>query len=151
VSEWISAKEAAERLGLSWSMVRRYCQEGRLGQRVGGVWVLAKAEVDAFSAEPRKHGRPPGGLASDGACVYLIKGGPYYKIGASLRVDARIIQLKMIVPYDDLELIHTIPTDDRYGLERRLHHQFSDKCKGGEWFELEPADVDYIKSLGPEV
>lgn len=48
--------EAAEILRLSTRQVRRYCVAGRIGQKVGGVWIINSEEIDAFVRSPR--GRP---------------------------------------------------------------------------------------------
>jgi len=56
----LSIPEAAERLGLSPSLVRRYCRQGRLGQRVGGRWVISEIELVRFDKEPRPVGYPKG-------------------------------------------------------------------------------------------
>jgi hypothetical protein len=79
--------------------------------------------------------------------VYVLQSGPYYKIGLSRQVDSRIKQLACLPPFD-LELICTIAAADMYQLERELQARFETKWRHGEWFELDPADVDYIKGLG---
>jgi len=83
---------------------------------------------------------------NDHPVVYLLQCGPFYKIGASTQVDNRVKQLATLPPFD-IELLHTIQTDDMYKLESELHERYADKRKNGEWFELEPDDVEYIKSL----
>jgi len=88
--------------------------------------------------EERAHPKP--------GFVYLLQAGPYYKIGVSAQVDERIKQLSTLPPFD-LELLHTIYSVDMYDLEKDLHGLYADKRKNGEWFELEPSDVEYIKGL----
>ena len=83
---------------------------------------------------------PPSGF------VYLLKSGPYYKIGASGQVSERIKQLSTLPPFD-IELIHTIYSHDMYGLEASLHTYYADKRKNGEWFELDDLEVEQIKGL----
>jgi len=78
--------------------------------------------------------------------VYLLKSGTYYKIGASIQVNKRIRTLRTLPPFD-INLVCTIETDDMYKLERQLHARFSNKRVNGEWFELEPDDVAYIKGM----
>ena len=78
--------------------------------------------------------------------VYLLKSGPYYKIGVSTNVDKRIEQLATLPPFD-IELVHTTYDTDMYALEKDLHNLYADKRKNGEWFELEESDVEYIKGL----
>ena len=57
----LSTPEAAQRLGLSEAMVRRYCAMGRLpAQKVGKSWAIQRREVERFAANPRPAGRPSG-------------------------------------------------------------------------------------------
>jgi excisionase family DNA binding protein len=55
----LSPQEAARRLGLSLSRIHQFCRKGRLGQRVGGVYVISADELREFSKKPRDPGRPP--------------------------------------------------------------------------------------------
>lgn len=52
-----SISEAAEHLGITEALVRRYCREGRIGSRVGKVWVISADELKLFSQIPRRRGR----------------------------------------------------------------------------------------------
>ena len=52
--------EAAERLGLSVAMVRRYCSTGKLpAQKVGRDWTVRQRDVEWFAAAARRRGRKP--------------------------------------------------------------------------------------------
>jgi excisionase family DNA binding protein len=52
--------EAAERLGLSVAMVRRYCSSGKLpAQKVGRDWTVRQRDVERFALSPRRRGRKP--------------------------------------------------------------------------------------------
>ena len=79
--------------------------------------------------------------------VYLLKAGPYYKIGRTQELDQRIKQLATLPPFD-VELIHVIPTKNMNKLESELHELYATKRKQGEWFELEPENVEFIVGLG---
>ena len=50
--------QAAERLGVSQSLVRRYCRQGRIGIKVGSRWVIDADQLKQFSGTPRERGRP---------------------------------------------------------------------------------------------
>jgi excisionase family DNA binding protein len=51
--------EAAERLGLSVAMTRRYCAVGKLpAQKIGRDRALYQRDVDAFAVQGRTRGRP---------------------------------------------------------------------------------------------
>jgi excisionase family DNA binding protein len=54
----MTAEEAAEELGLTPQRVREFCQQGRLGRRVGRQWVITREELERFKQTPRPPGRP---------------------------------------------------------------------------------------------
>ncbi len=55
----LTISEAAERLGLSIAMVRRYCADGKLSaQKIGRDWAVRQRDVEHFAATPRHSGRP---------------------------------------------------------------------------------------------
>jgi len=107
-------------------------------------WQLARDE------EPKK--RPPRArkpqVPTDGY-VYVLKGGPYYKIGRSTDASRRITQIQPQMPFV-ANLICSIPTDNMYVLEATLHERYADKRVNGEWFTLDDEDVAYIKGLADE-
>ena len=78
--------------------------------------------------------------------VYVLQAGPYYKIGKSKDVDRRIEQLATLPPFD-IELVHTMPTDNMGAVEQDLHRLFNAKRVNGEWFELTEEDVAWLKTL----
>lgn len=80
--------------------------------------------------------------------VYLIQSPTTaYKIGRTINPDNRLATFHVKLPFE-VEYVAIIPTDDMYGLERSLHERFSAKrVSNTEWFHLDAADVEYIKSL----
>jgi len=55
----LTVNEAADRLGLSVAMVRRYCSDGKIpAQKVGRDWAIRRRDVEQFAAAPRRSGRP---------------------------------------------------------------------------------------------
>jgi excisionase family DNA binding protein len=55
----LTVSEAAQRLGLSVAMVRRYCAERKLsGQKIGRDWTIRQHDIEIFAATPRHSGRP---------------------------------------------------------------------------------------------
>jgi excisionase family DNA binding protein len=55
----LTINEAADRLGLSVAMVRRYCADGKLpAQKIGRDWAISRRDVERFAAVPRQSGRP---------------------------------------------------------------------------------------------
>ena len=51
-------QEAADKLGVSLRRVHQFLAEGRLGQRLGGVYVITDEDLRDFSKQPRHPGRP---------------------------------------------------------------------------------------------
>lgn len=67
-----------------------------------------------------------------------------YKVGKADIVGRRTKQIAVHLP-EELELVHAISTDDAYGIEAYWHRRFSDKRRGGEWFDLTTAEVKAFK------
>lgn len=79
--------------------------------------------------------------------VYLLSTSlGHYKIGHTKNPKSRLSEFSVKLPFD-IECECLIKTKDRYALEQELHERFDDKRVNGEWFELEPGDVEYIQSL----
>jgi excisionase family DNA binding protein len=61
MANYLTTQQVAKKLGLTESLVRRYCRQGKLKgeKRHGGSgWDIAPQEVARFSKIPRKIGRP---------------------------------------------------------------------------------------------
>ena len=56
--ELLSPEQAAKELRLTPRRVRQFCKQGRIGQRVGGRYVITRRELNAFLSAPRPTGRP---------------------------------------------------------------------------------------------
>ena len=54
----LSVVQAAKRLNLSERRVQKLCQDKRLGQLVGDIYVISEDDVKRFAKLPRKAGRP---------------------------------------------------------------------------------------------
>lgn len=54
----LTPEQAADLLGLSAALVRRFCRQGRLGQHIGGRWLIAPDDLERFKSEPRRAGNP---------------------------------------------------------------------------------------------
>lgn len=76
--------------------------------------------------------------------VYLIRSGPYYKIGRSNSAGRREYELSIQLP-EKVITEHVIKTDDPAGIEAYWHRRFKEKRKGGEWFELAAKDIKAFK------
>ncbi len=65
VRDYLTVKEASERLGITASLVTRYCREGRFdkGKALGAIslgkqWVVMKWAIEEFEKIPRERGNP---------------------------------------------------------------------------------------------
>lgn len=84
---------------------------------------------------------------SPGGYVYLIKGPQgWYKIGHTIDPRDRIKTFKVHLPFD-VEFEHIIKCEDRHMTESVLHKAFAHRRGNGEWFALQPEDIDAIKSI----
>lgn len=85
---------------------------------------------------PQKHGY-----------VYLIQSiSQHYKIGRTRNPKDRLRTFNVKLPFE-VDFIAVIRTKDMFSLEAELHQRFGDKRINGEWFDLSPDDVAYIKNL----
>ena len=55
--DYVTTTEAAEVLGVSSIRVRQFCQEGRLGRKIGDRWIISRDELRSFQKIPRERGR----------------------------------------------------------------------------------------------
>lgn len=81
--------------------------------------------------------------------VYLLAGNDYYKIGQTNDIKRRIGQISPKLPFE-VEVLCVIPTNNAHKLEADLHNLYKEKRTNGEWFELNEADVEYIRRLADE-
>ena len=72
--------------------------------------------------------------------VYMIRMDKWHKIGATKDILRRTGELRITLPSSE-SLVHTIETDDPFGVEKYWHNRFKDRRARGEWFLLTPADV----------
>jgi excisionase family DNA binding protein len=56
----MTVAEIAKKLGVSEERVRKFCQQGRMGEKVAGVWLIDRDEFNTFKKTyTGKPGRPP--------------------------------------------------------------------------------------------
>jgi hypothetical protein len=81
--------------------------------------------------------RLPKGRKPKSGVVYLLqaKGTNRYKIGCTTNLKTRLNSLRTKNPYE-LEVIHTISSNDIEALEKAAHDQFAQYRTHSEWFEL---------------
>ncbi len=75
--------------------------------------------------------------------VYFIGAYGKVKIGRTKRLNRRIAELQTGCP-TKMELLYSIKTDQPSQLEASLHKLFASKRSIGEWFDIQPDDVQYV-------
>jgi hypothetical protein len=70
----------------------------------------------------------------------------WYKIGLTKNLPARMKSFGLKLPFT-VELLHYFPTDDTLKAENELHSLFANKRVNGEWFSLDPKDIETIKKI----
>lgn len=78
--------------------------------------------------------------------VYILKAGPYYKIGRTTQIDNRIKQLKIQLPYE-VEVVTHFPCERHAVSERVLHEQFAEFRTNGEWFNLPDSAIEELTRI----
>ncbi|MBD8890987.1 GIY-YIG nuclease family protein [Roseibium litorale] len=76
--------------------------------------------------------------------VYMQRHGLDYKIGLTNSLNRRGRQIQIELP-QEIELVHSILTDDPAGIEAYWHKRFAAKRTRGEWFKLSKAEVAAFK------
>ncbi|MCZ2408055.1 MAG: GIY-YIG nuclease family protein [Burkholderiales bacterium] len=82
--------------------------------------------------------------------VYLIRSPYGFKIGKTVNMKDRVRLFGVKLPFK-ISVEHCAHFDDYTQAERSLHRHFAAECLEGEWFNLSPTDIAYIKTLGRPV
>ena len=125
---------------------------GKIVKRLGGAAEVDKADAPKPAPSPPTPRTGAGtpvtggdGKPSVDGVVYLLRAGPFYKIGKAQGFDRRYRQIKLQLPYPT-EALHQIECGDINHVERYWHKRFAAKRQNGEWFVLTGADVDEFKA-----
>ena len=79
--------------------------------------------------------------------VYLLRSNTgYYKIGRTKDPDNRLKVFGVKLPFE-VGFAALIQSSDMVQMEKDLHELYEAKRVNGEWFDLSPEDVEYIKGL----
>lgn len=93
------------------------------------------------------HRTPKGKPVPKPGFIYLIESEEgSYKIGRAKDMDSRFRGITLCLPFK-VTLRHSFPSADYIAREAELHRRFADKRLEGEWFRLEPADVEAFCTL----
>ncbi len=104
-------------------------------------WWLVKA-INALSLEYRRRHFEPDGY------LYVLRAGPYYKIGRTIDLPGRIRRLKSQIQLPwPVEVVYTFPCEDMVAAESFFHRNFARKRMNGEWFELDNIDLRWFENL----
>lgn len=76
--------------------------------------------------------------------IYIIRAGDHYKIGRGSRSVERVKQHQTSSPIE-IEHIMEKKVDKPVDVEQELHQKFGYKRVRGEWFRLDPEDVELIE------
>ena len=82
--------------------------------------------------------------------MYLIRSPYGAKIGKSVNVKSRTRLFEVKLPFP-ITVEHYAWFDEYSFAERDLHRQYHAKRLEGEWFDLSPADIATIKTLGKPI
>lgn len=122
--------------------------ESAIGGIFGTVWIMvALGALRAVDDVPDSQSVPVDDV--EGSGVYVIKDidvTGYYKIGRSRNARRRLKHFGVKLPFN-WSLVYWIETVDPVELETKLHRALSHKRVRGEWFDLSPADIQYIESV----
>lgn len=125
-----------------WKMHELAIALGEYADIVGDKEVSAAARTYAPSQRKRKQESDDG--ASALGYVYMQRHGTDYKIGYTTSLNKRGRQIQIELP-QEIELVHSILTDDPVGVEAYWHKRFAVKRTRGEWFKLTKADIVAFK------
>ena len=78
--------------------------------------------------------------------VYLIRGGPYHKIGRTTNLKQRIKTLQTGHPYR-VTVVHTWAVENAVEVEGCLHRQYASAKIHGDWFNLSQADIQTLLAI----
>lgn len=111
------------------------------------VFNRMRHDMKAIRSGAYKKQAPNSSKKSDPGYVYLLKNMEgTYKIGKAKNPEDRLKTFTVKLPFR-VEYTCIIPSHDMAELERDLHDLFKHKRVNGEWFNLDPDDVEFIKGL----
>lgn len=108
--------------------------------------LLRQAEEKAEKQRIKNTVAPTSRSSREGYVYLLQSPTTAFKIGYTKNPADRMRTFGIQLPFE-VEYLCLIKTDDMISLESDLHNLYSEKRINGEWFALDPEDVEYIKGL----
>lgn len=107
-------------------------------------------DIRNFKEEPVEKNESPVKLAEpqiEKGYIYFIQEdyAGRVKIGKTVNLDQRIENFGVKLPFN-IELIHSVQSNNHHYTEKLFHVHFNDKRANGEWFDLNDDDIAWIKS-----
>lgn len=133
-----SAKSVTAR----WPMAELADALAKYAEAVGSQDVASYAKAYIPKGQKRANTDRSSGAAT--GYVYMQRHGSDYKVGYTTSLNKRGRQIQIELP-QEIELVHSILTDDPAGIEAYWHKRFATKRTRGEWFKLSSTDVAAFK------
>jgi len=105
-----------------------------------GALTFGRSPMPA-AAGPRSSLHPTSGY------VYVIRSSYGFKIGKTVNLKERTRLFEVKLPFK-ISVEHYAWFEDYTAAERDFHRRFHDKRLEGEWFDLSPSDIEYLRSQG---
>lgn len=75
--------------------------------------------------------------------LYVLTDGDFYKIGVTSNIKQRVNTIRKLNPRE-ITVLKLKKLDNAYSYEKSMHKKFEHKRVHGEWFNLDPQDVETI-------
>jgi hypothetical protein len=149
-SERFPADATFERLGKTKeeraATALQYCKVVEGYEDVAAICAALVFNHDPSETAVEKSAQPKDGCVEGYVYMGLLKIGreKRYKLGKTVQVARRTDQISIQLP-ENLTLVHSITTDDAFGIEAYWHKRFKSKNTKGEWFILSADDIRAFK------
>lgn len=137
----ITAKEAAARLRCSMDALIDLAETGKVpAMKIGGKWRFLGYLLDAWArgVKPKllPYVEPPAPEDPETfPNIYIIRGGPYYKIGIAQDLKARLAAFGTHCPHK-CSVVFSLRSAIARGIEGDIHDDLAQYRVHGEWFKL---------------
>lgn len=135
-----------------YGLDRRFREAFPVAQGSGGVGEGLSVDhgrpVRTDGILPREWiGKPT--AAPGGGWLYVLRASMGYKLGRTMRIGQRMRGFQLTLPFD-FEVLMCLWFDDHVEAERYYHGLFAPKRLKGEWFALDEADLELLRTRQPD-